>query len=91
VREVVVDAVLAGAAGPVLLVEHRAGRLVVRHDRARYLPGRLALRTLRPLRAAAVTYRIAFGRRAGQKVLTPSGAMPREAAARQPLCARRQA
>jgi hypothetical protein len=28
------------------------------------------VRTLRPLQAAAVTYRIAFGPRAGQKVLT---------------------
>ena len=46
-----------------------------------------ASRTLRPLQAAAVTYRIAFGPRAGQKVLTLRGAMPREAAARQPLCA----
>jgi hypothetical protein len=75
-------------------------------------------RTLRPLQAAAVTYRIAFGPRAGQKVLTLSGAerghgtvpadgpvpreglahtkrerglqgMPREDAARQPLCAER--
>jgi hypothetical protein len=44
-------------------------------------------RTLRPLQAAAVTYRIAFGPRAGQKVLTLRGAMPREAPARQPLCA----
>jgi hypothetical protein len=44
-------------------------------------------RTLRPLQAAAVTYRIAFGPRAGQKVLTLRGAMPREATARQPLCA----
>ncbi len=44
-------------------------------------------RTLRPLQAAAVTYRIAFGLRAGQKVLTLRGAMPREAPARQPLCA----
>jgi len=43
--------------------------------------------TLRPLQAAAVTYRIAFGPRAGQKVLTLRGAMPREATARQPLCA----
>ena len=32
-------------------------------------------------------YRIAFGHRAGQKVLTLRGAMPREASARQPLCA----
>lgn len=44
-------------------------------------------RTLRPLQAAAVTYRIAFGPRAGQKVLTLRGAMPREGTARQPLCA----
>jgi hypothetical protein len=44
-------------------------------------------RTLIPLQAAAITYRIAFGPRAGQKVLTLRGAMPREAAARQPLCA----
>ena len=44
-------------------------------------------RTLRPLQAAAVTYRIAFGPRAGQKVLTLRGALPREAPARQPLCA----
>ncbi|MDP1962498.1 MAG: transposase, partial [Reyranella sp.] len=39
------------------------------------------------LQAAAVTYRIAFGPRAGHKVLTLRGAMPREAAPRQPLCA----
>lgn len=44
-------------------------------------------RTLRPLQTAAVTYRIAFGPRAGQKVLTLRGVMPREATARQPLCA----
>jgi Putative transposase len=44
-------------------------------------------RTLRPLQAAASTYRIAFGPRAWQKVLTLRGAMPRENAARQPLCA----
>ena len=44
-------------------------------------------RTLRPLQAAAVTYRIAFGPRAGQKVLTLRGAMPREDWVRQPLCA----
>lgn len=35
----------------------------------------------------AITYRIAFGPRAGHKVLTLRGAMPREATARQPLCA----
>ena len=39
------------------------------------------------LQAAAITYRIAFGPRAGRKVLTLRGAMPREAAPRQPLCA----
>ena len=44
-------------------------------------------RTLRPLQAAAVTYRIAFGPRAGQKVLTLKSAMPREGTAGQPLCA----
>jgi hypothetical protein len=44
-------------------------------------------RTLRPLQAAAVTYRIAYGPRAGQKILTLRGAMPCETASRQPLCA----
>ena len=44
-------------------------------------------RTLRPLQAAAITYRIAFGPRAGHKLLTLRGAMPREASARQLLCA----
>lgn len=36
-------------------------------------------RALRPLQAAAVTYRIAFGPRAGQKVLTLRGATPHAA------------
>ena len=44
-------------------------------------------RTLRPLQAAAITYRIAFGPRAGHKVLTLRGAMPRESGPQQPLCA----
>jgi len=44
-------------------------------------------RTPRPLQAATVTYRIAFGPRAEQKVLTLRGAMPGETTARQPLCA----
>jgi hypothetical protein len=44
-------------------------------------------RTLRPLHAAACTYRIAFGPRAGQKVLTVQGAMPREKDFKQSLCA----
>ena len=44
-------------------------------------------RTLRPLQAAACTYRIAFGPRAGQKLLTVQGAMPRDADFKQTLCA----
>jgi len=44
-------------------------------------------RALRPLQAAACTYRIAFGPRAGQKVFTLQGAMPRDADFKQPLCA----
>ncbi len=43
-------------------------------------------RTLRPLQAAAITYRIAFGPRAGQKVLTLRGAIAREGMARELLC-----
>ena len=46
-----------------------------------------ATRALRPLQAAAVTYSIAFGPRAGQKVLTLRGATPREDWVCQPLCA----
>ena len=44
-------------------------------------------RTLRPLQAAACTYRIAFGPRAGQKVFTVQGTMPRDGAFTQALCA----
>ena len=44
-------------------------------------------RTLRPLHAAACTYRIAFGPRAGQKVLTVQGAMRGEKDFKQTLCA----
>ncbi len=44
-------------------------------------------RVMRPLQAAACTYRIAFGPRAGQKVLTLQGAMPRDTDFKQPLCA----
>jgi hypothetical protein len=44
-------------------------------------------RPLRPLPSAAITYGIAFVPRAGQKVLTMRGAVPREGEARQPLCA----
>jgi len=39
------------------------------------------------LRLAAVTYRTALGPRAGHKVLTLRGAMPRESPPRQPMCA----
>ncbi len=44
-------------------------------------------RALGPLQAAACTDRIAFGPRAGQKVFTVQGAMPRGAAFTQALCA----
>ena len=43
-------------------------------------------RVLRPLQAAACTYRIAFGPRAGQKVLTLQGVMPRDTDFKQTLC-----
>jgi len=43
-------------------------------------------RALRPLQAAACTYRIAFGPRAGQKVFTVQGAMARDAVLTQALC-----
>ena len=46
-------------------------------------------RVLRPLQVAACTYRIAFGPRAGQKVLTVQGAMPRDADFKQTLAVRR--
>ncbi len=42
---------------------------------------------LRPLQPAAVTYRSAFGPRAGHKVLPLRGAMPRESPRSQPPCA----
>jgi hypothetical protein len=44
-------------------------------------------RVLRSLQAAACTYRIAFGPRAGQKVLTVQGAMRRDADFKRHLCA----
>ena len=44
-------------------------------------------RVLRPLQAAACTYRTAFGPRPGQKVLTLQGSMPRDADFKQTLCA----
>ena len=42
------------------------------------------------MQAAACTYEIVFGPRAGQKVLSLHGAMPRDAGFEQALCANRQ-
>jgi hypothetical protein len=47
-------------------------------------------RALRPLHRGSCVYRIAFGPRAGQKVLTLQGALPREASGKQKLCANSQ-
>jgi hypothetical protein len=47
-------------------------------------------RTLRPLHRGSCVYRIAFGTRAGQKVLTLQGALPRDASGKQKLCANSQ-
>jgi IclR family transcriptional regulator, mhp operon transcriptional activator len=47
-------------------------------------------RTLRPLHRGSCLYRIAFGPRAGQKVLTLQGALPRERCGKQKLCANLQ-
>ena len=47
-------------------------------------------RTLRPLHRGSCVYRIAFGPRAGQKVLTLQGALPREIGGEQKLCANLQ-
>ena len=44
-------------------------------------------RVLSPLQAAACTYRIALGPRAGQKVLTLQGAMPRQTDFKHTVCA----
>jgi len=44
-------------------------------------------RVLRPLQVAASAYRIAFGPRAGQKVLTVQGATPRKTGLEKALCA----
>ena len=47
-------------------------------------------RTLRPLQAAACTYRIAFGPRAGHKMFTVQSTMLRHAALAQARCADEQ-
>jgi len=69
----------------------RRGVLVEEEEGSRYLADVDAdsddARTLRPLQAAASRYRIAFGPRAGQKVFAVPGAMPRDAAFAQALCA----
>ena len=72
----------------------RRGVLVEEEEGSSYLADAQAdsdeARALRPLQAAACTYRIAFGPRAGQKVFTLQGAMPRDAARDQELCADQQ-
>ena len=47
-------------------------------------------RALRPLHRGSCVYRIAFGPRAGQRVLTLQGALPKEVSAKQKLCANLQ-
>ena len=65
--------VLVEQMGPTFLAEHDG-----QGDEAR---------TLGALQAAAMTYRIAFGPRAGHKLLTLRASAPREAPPRQRLCA----
>ncbi len=65
-----------------VLVEEEGSTYVADND-----GGSDEARVLRPLQAAACTYRIAFGPRAGQKVLTVQGAMPRDKDFKQTLCA----
>jgi len=62
----------------VTLVLQVVHRVITRH-----LLGQAGLKA----QAAACTYCIAFGPRAGQKVLTVQGAMPRDADFKQHLCA----
>lgn len=68
-----------------VLIEEQGSTYLADND-----TGSGAARTLRPLQAAACTYRIAFGPRAGQKVLTVQGARPRDVAFTQALCADEQ-
>ena len=72
----------------------RRGVLVEEEEGSRYLADAEAdsyeARSLRPLQAAACTYRIAFGPRAGQKVFTVQGAMAQDAVLTQALCADHQ-
>jgi hypothetical protein len=72
----------------------RRGVLIEEEEGSSYLADADAdsdeARALRPLQAAACTYRIAFGPRAGQKVFTLQGAMPLDVERAQELCADQQ-
>ncbi len=72
----------------------RRGVLIEQEEGSSYLADADAdsdeARALRPLKAAACTYRITFGPRTGQKVFTVQGAMARDAARDQDLCAAQQ-
>lgn len=77
--------------GPLMKLLTRRGVLIEDDEGSTYLADSDAdsddARTLRPLQAAACTYRIAFGPRAGQKVFTVQGSVPQDAAFTQTLCA----
>ena len=83
-----VQVVLHRMVGRILKMLTRHGALVEEQD-SMYVADDDSddARTLRPLQAAACTYRIAFGPRAGQKLLTVQGAMPRDPGFERELCA----
>ncbi|MGA8054534.1 MAG: hypothetical protein WCA12_11880 [Burkholderiales bacterium] len=87
------DEVLHSIVGRILKMLTRRGALVEEQD-SMYVADDDGdsddARALRPLHAAACTYRIAFGPRAGQKLLTVQGAMPREPGFEQDLRAETQ-
>ena len=64
-----------------------AGVTTVRTGAMKFVDARASGGSRMPLQAAACTDRIAFGPRAGQKVLTVQGAMPRDKDLKQTLCA----
>jgi len=70
----------------------RRGVLVKEEEGSSYLADADSddARALWPLQAAACTYCIAFGPRAGQKVFTLQGAMPLDVERAQDLCADQQ-
>ncbi len=86
-----VQVVLHRMVGRILKMLTRHGALVEEQD-SMYVADDDSddARTLRPLQAAACTYRIAFGPRAGQKLLTVQGAMPRDPGFERELCAQMQ-